>query len=999
MRTVSEPELPPSGPSDSNAAVTELVPMLEAPGAQPGDRIGRYVVIRLLGSGGMGMVYLADDPRLDRRIAIKILRGRSPEEPESDHARQRLLREAQAIARLSHPNVVAIHDVGTHRDGVFIAMEYVEGVSLRSWIREREPKLGQIIDVFIGAARGLSAAHAANIVHRDVKPDNIIVDDQLHAKVLDFGLARSVREASLHADARAPMEADDDNEVHAKLAVDMTAVGHIMGTPPYMSPEQARGLPLTARTDQYSLCVALYEAVYGVRPFVGRSATELASARKKGPKFPEHPTIPRALRRIIERALQPDPEHRFDSMDAVVRELNRYRHRQRRTTALIVVVAVMSAAMSFAGARWLDEHSSCAAIGDLDSWSASRRAALERTFIETGSHLAHDSWPHVRQELDAFASAWSSARQDACEDTVLHGEHSGASMDLRLTCLDRKRQAFDALVQTFESADLQVVAKATQAVQQLPELTECADLAALALLPPTPEPGLLATVEMLRGDLALAEARRHSGRYDEAQAVLDTMQSAVAEAAYLPLVGEYELQRARVSHELANRADVEASLRRALEAAEQGHYPPLRVDVLMDLAFELGAIQKRFDAAEAVLAVARAAALSVEDPPDIRARRRFVRAEILLARDRFEDARHIYEELSSVPSRVIEPDVVLERLASTRRTENRTAQQELRQVLLVRERRFGRHHPRVADALLGLGARLVRSGEHDEARASFERALAIREVIFGPKSAEVAKVHSSLGAVAIKVEDYESAIAHLERAVDVATGDPAAIEFDTASILSNLGIVYSRLGQQEKARELHRRALTTMERADADHPRRVVPIINIAASHQRDDEYEEAIVWFKRAQSILIEHNQFSRAADMAIELAEAHVVLGDHETSYSFFEQALQYYEMSSVSNERRGLVLARLRVAEAYFEQRRPQDAIVLFERALEAERSPRGQVQPLMLHARLGLARALVATGERRRAGEVARQGLEHIDRLGPDERQALGHVEMKLRRHAR
>jgi eukaryotic-like serine/threonine-protein kinase len=1001
MRTVSEPEAgsPSADPSHPSATLTDVIAMPDvSPEARPGDRIGRYVVIRLLGSGGMGMVYLADDPRLDRRVAIKVLRGKPGLDSESERARQRLLREAQAIARLNHPNVVAVHDVGTHHDGIFIAMEYVEGVSLRRWLRDRERKLPQILDVFIGAARGLSAAHAANIVHRDVKPDNIVVDEQLRTRVLDFGLARSVSEASMHAEARASMESED-GDTYAIRPIDMTVAGHIMGTPPYMSPEQARGLPVTSKSDQYSLCVGLYEAIYGMRPFVGKSASELAAARKAGPRFPERPPIPRALRRIIERALAVDPEHRFASMDAIVRALTRVRHRGRRTTAWIVSASAASAALSFAGARWLERDDSCMAVVDLDSWNAKRRSALERTFVDMGSRLSRDSWPHIRQELDAFAKAWSAARRDACEATVVRGDQSGASMDLRLACLDRKRQPFDALVETFETADLMVVTRATQAVRQLPDLTECADLATLALLPPMPEADSVKTVEHVRGELAMVEARRHSGRYREAQALLDALAPTVAASEYLPLVAEYELQKAKLAHELGNRAAVETALNRALASAEEGHYLSMRVEALAELAFELGAMQKRFDAAEAVLGVAEAAALAMGDPPDVRVRRKFVQAEILFARDRFDEARIIYEGLATQPSRLIEHDVVLERLAATMRNDRRAAQETFRQVLSLREQRYGMHHPRVADALAGLGGRLMHDGAVDEARASFERALAIRKEAFGAESTGVAKIESSLGAVAIKAEDYPRAIEHLERAVDVATRDPEAVEFDTATILSNLGIVHSRLGNQEKARDLHRRALTTMERTDPEHPRRVIPVINIAASYARDAEHAQAIVWFEQAQEILLVEREFGRAGDMMVEIAEAHLALGQHEEAHTWLTKAIRSYERATSSGRLKRALSARLLLGDAALRGRRATAAVAAFEGLLEALQHPEdAEEEELVVRACLGLARS-VSGSDRARTAEAARKGLAVLETLEPAQRTELGEVESELRRLAR
>jgi TolB-like protein/tetratricopeptide (TPR) repeat protein len=287
--------------------------------------VGRYVIERELGSGGMGLVYAAYDPELDRKVAIKLVRPVSSGGTDPSQGRTRLLREAQAMAQLTHPNVVAIHDVGTFGDQVFIAMEYVEGSTLADWLSAERRTWRQIVSMFAQAGRGLAAAHAKNIVHRDFKADNVWVGGDGRARVLDFGLARATRGTGEEQQSpRAPaVEEQKWSPRVAMLGAAVTQPGTFLGTPPYMPPEQLRGESGDARTDQFSFCVALYYALYGELPFTGETVgsllEEMKRCRIKAP--PKSSRVPSWLRRVLLRGLSPDRAERYDSMDRLLKEL------------------------------------------------------------------------------------------------------------------------------------------------------------------------------------------------------------------------------------------------------------------------------------------------------------------------------------------------------------------------------------------------------------------------------------------------------------------------------------------------------------------------------------------------------------------------------------------------------------------------------------------------------------------------------------------------------
>jgi serine/threonine-protein kinase len=321
----------------------------EEPGAgAPPRTVGRYVVERELGRGGMGSVYAARDPELGRKIAIKLIHAERPGPSDPDRSRARLLREAQALARVTHPNVVAIYDVGTFEGQVFIAMEYVEGSTLTDWLAGEPRTPSEIVSMLVQAGRGLAAAHAQGVVHRDFKPDNVWIGSDGRARVLDFGLAR----------ATCPVEAEPpgtDLRVRdptrsppptAALAGPLTEPGRFLGTPAYMAPEQLKRGPVDARTDQFSFCVALHQALHGELPFAGKGASELLAAieQRRIAEGPNARRVPARVRRALRRGLSPDPADRFDSMDRLLVALERRPATNRRRVATAGALALLAAA-------------------------------------------------------------------------------------------------------------------------------------------------------------------------------------------------------------------------------------------------------------------------------------------------------------------------------------------------------------------------------------------------------------------------------------------------------------------------------------------------------------------------------------------------------------------------------------------------------------------------------------------------------------------------------
>jgi serine/threonine protein kinase/Tfp pilus assembly protein PilF len=285
----------------------------------PTTAVGRYLVERELGSGGMGLVYAGYDPELGRKVAIKLMRPEASGKADPSQGRARLLREAQALAQLTHPNVIAIHDVGTFGDQVFIAMEYVEGCTLTDWLLAQKRSWSEIVSIFVQAGSGLGAAHAKGIVHRDFKPDNLWVGEDGRAQVLDFGLARPISTQP----AEPPGEENKLSPRLAMLRASITETGKLLGTPAYMAPEQRRGEVGDARSDQFSFCVALYQALYGEFPFRAESveAPRHQVKQRTLKEMPKPRGVPSWLRRVLLRGLTANPADRYPSMDRLLQEL------------------------------------------------------------------------------------------------------------------------------------------------------------------------------------------------------------------------------------------------------------------------------------------------------------------------------------------------------------------------------------------------------------------------------------------------------------------------------------------------------------------------------------------------------------------------------------------------------------------------------------------------------------------------------------------------------
>src|SRR5262245_4466640 len=493
--------VPTWGASESERSIVDLG---SADIPRPGANVGRYHLLQLVGRGGMGEVYAAHDPELDRRIAIKIMRA---DTWPNDVGAQRMMREAQSIAKLSHPNLVTVYDVGSSGGRVFVAMELIEGDTVAAWLDRKRRSRDEILRVFILAGRGLAAAHRAGIIHRDFKPQNVMVTPDGRVRVMDFGLA-ALRQT-----------------LHGSKARRITRIGSILGTPLYMSPEQLCGQSVDPRGDQFSFCVALYEALYGERPFAGNNFAELRAAVLDGiPRpAPLSSRVPARVRAILLRGLSVVPGKRFPDIDALLRALEQATAR-RIGLARVLAVGAAAGALTFGlafGVGWQlrgsRSASKCTTLPDKVSaaWptatDAPRRAQIRAAFLGASVPDARERFDRAAQALDSYAGSWGNLYRHNCEAADTGTGDAPDVVAMRAGCLDQRAAELGALADAFAHADAKIVRKAVAATLTLPPLDGCTDVRVLKTTALPADAALRARVQALRGQLATLWAMAAAG--------------------------------------------------------------------------------------------------------------------------------------------------------------------------------------------------------------------------------------------------------------------------------------------------------------------------------------------------------------------------------------------------------------------------------------------------------------------------------------------------------
>ena len=758
-----------------------------------GASLGRYLVLERLGAGGMGVVYSAFDPRLDRKVALKLLRD--PQGGEA--ARARLLREAQAIARLSHPNVVAIHDVGTVNKQVFVAMELVEGSTLRKLLNGHRRGAREVLRLFLQAGRGLAAAHAAKLVHRDFKPDNVLVGKDDRVRVADFGLARLAGE-----DAPSP---------EAAVGPAIPTGSAALGTPAYMAPEQARG-QADARSDQYAFCLSLCEMLCGELPSPGSGLQARAAAALKKARAPSWMSAP------ILRGLRDQPDARHASMEALLAELERDPGAARRRLALGALGALAVFGVALALAR--EERSPpCAGFERrlAGVWDGPRKSSLHAAVLATRAPFAEDDFRGVERTLDGWASAWVAMSASACEATRVRGEQSEELFDLRMQCLGSRLQGLAALSAVLEKVKPE---KLVGAAQSLPSIEACADLTSLRAVVPLPaNPAVRARIAALQLELARIHAESAGPQ---------------GPAPYL------------------------ARLRELLELAKATGYGPLEAEAAVRLGGALGSANLNVEAEKVLRDAVIAAEASHSDRIAGQAWELLI-GSVATGQGRYGDeilelARHVeaYYQRGTLDDRIYGhlQDALGD--AAYQRGDYPEALARFRRALEIRERQKVEQPIFYGWDLSNIGAVLVKQGRTDEALAVQRRGLEWMIAAVGPSHPAVASLYDNLGDALDLKQDFAEALLDHRRAVEIFERHRGPRHPDVARARCGLAHSLALQGKLDEALGEYRNALSIEEeKLGPRHPFLAEPLAGIGAVLLKQGKSALAVPALSRALALL----------------------------------------------------------------------------------------------------------------------------------------------------
>jgi tetratricopeptide (TPR) repeat protein len=873
----------------------------------------------------MGVVVSARDPNLDRRVAIKLLKpdayGRDDESQKAA-----LVREAQTVARLEHANVVTVYEAGLDQDQVFVAMQFVDGGTLRDWLRSGARSVAEILDVHLNAGRGLAAAHAAGLVHRDFKPDNVLISNDGRVFVSDFGLAG--RASSRHAELVAtqeghPIAATGDP---AQLQATQTRTGSILGTPAYMAPEVWEGAELDPQSDQFAYCVSLWEALYGARPFTGQSIAELAGRVGQG-RLPDPPAgteVPAWVHQILVRGLAPRRSDRWPSMRVLLKRLERGdpARRWRRLAVVVGITGLLAGALGGAVVWFADAAEDPCAGGEVRVaavWNEGVVDGISAAFVSTGLGYAPESFTKTETTMAAYADAWASAHRDTCEATHVRNEQSPEQLDLRMRCLDDRLAAFSSLTTQLGGADEATVDKSAQAAAALAPLSACDDVEALSsLIPPPSDPALAAEVAALRTRIADAAALEQLGRYTEGLEASTAIAADARGVDYSHVRAEALELHGRLLSRSGKGVEAEPVLRESLELAAECGDARLEARAWDRLLFAIGYMQTRHEEAMHLVPAARSAVKRAKDE-DANGRLLLTIGTVQSVQGNNEEARATVLESIEILEGLHGPDSFV--VAVSRNT---------------------------------LGSIEHGLGQLDQAAKTYADAIAAFEGSVGPHHPNVAAVRHNLGILEQTRADFDAARGHMEAALEIWRAAHGEDHPNVASGYENLGALEFVQGNYDEAAELYEKSfeLRTKLLEPGD--------LMIASSH-----YNLATVAYARGNPTgALEHALKAHEIRLALlgpehpEVAAVLEFVGMLQSGQGLYADAVETFALVTKtylrSHGENHPVVARslANQGDALLNDGRCEDAIPIFERSIEINEAALGMDHPDLAYALTGL-----------------------------------------------
>ncbi len=933
---------------------TDVSSARDAADWDPGATLGRYVLLGRIGSGAMGVVYAAYDPELDRKVAIKCVAAR--EATAGD--RTRLVREAQALAKLSHPNAVAVHDAGTRDDAVWLAMEYVEGLTLDRWLGARARTTAEILEVLQAIAQGLAAAHRAGIVHRDVKPANVMLGDDGRVRVMDFGLARAFDSADL------PAEAPESSSPSA-LSRSATRVGARPGTPAYMAPEQHAGGTADARSDQFAFCVTAWEALYGERPFAGDSVVEIATnvlhATLREPSTGV--AVPRWVRRVLERGLAREPDQRWPSMSALTEAIAAGERATRRNRWFAMAAALGAIAIGGASLHAVSQRAARAACRERGAaidevWRPEIAEQVRERLRGSGVTFAQTTADHVTPWLDDYAVRWRDAVSSACTSDRARPVEP-AIAQAQQWCFAQRRDQLASVVEPLLEPDVMRIQAALDAVSGLDPIEMCSDEAHLSRIPVPP----------VEHRDAIAALTRECARLDNAPGNDDTEQRARGVLAQAEAIGWPPLvarARASVGAVLRHRSD---------SAAAEAAYEP---------AFFTAAA-----AGDYVLATQIAVVLTDIVGDDL------ARPDEGMRWSRLGD---LMRAFVPDPTRALVSSGLAARgVVSLRKGDFAQARADLEQSIAVLEAAVP-GHPAIARRRANLAIALAQQGLVEEAAEAFDAARLALIESRGADHPAIGQILHNRANLELQRHRYEAAQATFEEALALRQAALGPDHLEVAQTLAGLATLYMSQGQSDRARDAYERALAVKRRWLGDeHPDLAGTMHNLAILHKRGNDRATALALHRQALEIERQHQSEAHPS-----LARSLVVYGETLTYFAEYDLARAAFAESIAIAERsfgarhHELAAALRDMVKLELLQGHPDAALAAAERANGLERLDR--LGPsVVAETRLTLAEAtLAARGDAAAANAIVRDALLVLRGAEPTARE-IARLEQWLGEH--
>ncbi len=822
-----------------------------------GSTIGRYVVLERIGLGGMGAIYSAYDPELDRRVALKVLRWARPESAEGSGstdsaAAARLLGEARALARLEHPNVLRVYDVGSDRGQVFVTTELLVGLDVAAWSLQRSRSWQEIVDVFLAVGQGLAAAHAEGLVHCDIKPANMMVCDDGRVLLVDFGIA---------ADAMGGEGPVFDSGVlglplGARRRSGPTAKG--AGTPGYMAPEQMRGEEARPAADIYAFCLSLSRVLFGRAPNEASEAARLEAAEESSKATPKAvpPGVARPLRSLLERGTQEDPAVRPGSVEEVLSALRAIRTQERRRLLLAAMLGI-SLLLLFLGRFLLAPPGTCF-DGDqrfTAVWNEARRAALSGRFAQgpTGREL----FAATGASIESYGRAWRLQGEEFCREGR-RGASSALLLDLRLDCLDQRLRELDASLALATSRQGLEASRVADMFTSLVPLEACADTRALrAATLPVLDPAQRRELDVLRSRQASLRALWTAGVMREGSEAAQDLLEGARVLGHLPLIAEVLYQRGLFEDALVEEKAA-ATLQEAALTAAACHHDRSTAESLIRLVRVAGLGQEHFEEARHFVELARVALGNLSRPGLLAAD--LDDFEGLVARQQGDYPRALKLHLRALEGRERELGVGHPALARSHlRLGNLLDDQDQQTAALVHFEKalaiqlafYGSGHPAIAETYTRLGTLAREEGRLEEARSYHEKALALRLEVLGEGRPPVAESRTYLGELAALRGDLPLARQEFAAASAILVRELGAEHSRVGVLLATEASAFTEAGLDREAIAPYERALAIFEKSlGGNHPQVGVLLFNLGAVHLRLAEYAAALRAYQRAGGI-----------------------------------------------------------------------------------------------------------------------------------------------------